>query len=56
MADIYQFSTFYLDNLFFGVAVNQVQEVLTYQEMTPLPLAPLGVKGLINLRGQVVMA
>ncbi|PON14140.1 chemotaxis protein CheW [Candidatus Entotheonella serta] len=54
MANIYQFSTFYLDGLLFGVEVNQVQEVLRYQEMTPL--APRGVKGLINLRGQIVMA
>ncbi len=56
MADIHQYSTFYLDNFLFGVGVDQVQEVLRYQEMTLLPLAPPGVKGLINLRGQIVMA
>jgi len=51
-----QLSTFFLDGLLFGVDVNLVQEVLRYQEMTPVPLAPSTVSGLINLRGQVVTA
>jgi hypothetical protein len=42
--------------LFFGVEVLQVQEVLRYQEMTRVPLAPEVVEGLINLRGQIVTA
>ena len=40
MTDIKQFSTFYLDRQLFGVEVRQVQEVIRYQEMTPVPLAP----------------
>ena len=51
-----QFSTFYLDGLLFGVQVSQVQEVIRYQEMTRVPLAPPEVQGLINLRGQIVTA
>lgn len=51
-----QFCTFYLDGLFFGVEVEKVQEVIRYQEMTKVPLAPPVVGGLINLRGQIVMA
>jgi purine-binding chemotaxis protein CheW len=51
-----QFSTFYLDRLLFGVEVARVQEVLRYQEMTPVPLAAPVVSGLINLRGQIVTA
>jgi purine-binding chemotaxis protein CheW len=50
----YQYCTFYLDNLFFGVEVEKVQEVIRYQEMTRVPLAPYVVQGLINLRGQIV--
>ena len=34
-----QYSTFYVEDLFFGVDVLQVQEVLLYQEMTRIPLA-----------------
>ena len=56
MAQTRQFSTFYLDRLFFGVEVEQVQEVIRYQEITRVPLAPGVVQGLINLRGQIVTA
>lgn len=48
--------TFIVDGLLFGVDVVQVQEVLRYQEMTPVPLACSVVSGLINLRGQIVTA
>ncbi len=51
-----QYTTFYLDKLFFGVETVKVQEVLRYQQMTPVPLAATVVKGLINLRGQIVPA
>jgi len=51
-----QLCTFWLDGLFFGVDVAQVQEVLRYQEMTTVPRAPRAVRGLINLRGQIVTA
>ena len=36
--------------------MEKVQEVIRYQEMTRVPLAPPVVKGLINLRGQIVTA
>lgn len=51
-----QFCTFHLDGLLFGVPVEQVQEVIRYQPMTRVPLAPSAISGLINLRGQVVTA
>jgi len=56
MAERKQFSTFVVDGLFFGVEVEKVQEVIRYQEMTRVPLAPLVVRGLINLRGHIVTA
>lgn len=56
MAEEHQFCTFFLDGLFFGVEVKQVQEVIRYQEMTRVPLARPVVQGLINLRGQIVPA
>ena len=56
MAGKKQFSTFVADRLLFGVEVEKVQEVIRYQEMTRVPLAPPVVKGLINLRGQIVTA
>jgi purine-binding chemotaxis protein CheW len=51
-----QFSTFFLADLFFGVDVLRVQEVLRFQQMTRVPLAPEVIEGLINLRGQIVTA
>jgi purine-binding chemotaxis protein CheW len=56
MAGDGQLCTFYLDGLFFGVEVQKVQEVIRYQEMTRVPLASPVVRGLINLRGQIVTA
>src|SRR5271170_3099109 len=51
-----QFSTFFVADLFFGVDVLDVQEVLRFQPMTPVPRAPEVIEGLINLRGQIVAA
>src|SRR5208283_2673598 len=51
-----EYATFFVDGLFFGIDVLQVQEVLRYQEMTRVPLAPAEIEGLINLRGQIVTA
>jgi len=51
-----QLCTFYLDNQMFGIDVQSVQEVIRYQQMTDIPLAPDSVCGLINLRGQIVTA
>ena len=56
MSEPQQFCTFIVDDLFFGVEVLRVQEVIKYQDMTQIPLAPSTVKGLINLRGQIVTA
>ena len=56
MTNEHQCCTFFLGNLFFGVKVERVQEIIRYQAMTPVPLAPPEVGGLINLRGQIVTA
>ena len=51
-----QYCTFLVDGLYFGVDVLRVQEVIRPLEMTRVPLAPPAIKGLINLRGQLVTA
>jgi purine-binding chemotaxis protein CheW len=55
-AKIDQYCTFWVAGLFFGVNVDEVQEVLRHQPMTPVPRASEAVRGLINLRGQIVTA
>jgi purine-binding chemotaxis protein CheW len=56
MSASHQFCTFYVDNLFFGIEVLKIQEVIRYQEMTRVPLASPVIRGLINLRGQIATA
>jgi len=56
MAEPKQFCTFYIDDTLFGVEVLDVQEVLRYQDITEVPLAAPEIKGLINLRGQIITA
>jgi purine-binding chemotaxis protein CheW len=56
MSSAKQYCTFVLGGSLFGVSVAEVQEVIRYQEMTPVPLAPAVIGGMINLRGQIVTA
>ena len=48
--------TFFIDKFFLGIEVAKVQEVLLCQQMTRVPLASWEIRGLINLRGQIVTA
>ncbi len=52
--EVLQWVTFKLENEVYGVNVMQVQEVLRYSEIAPVPGAPNYVIGIINLRGNVV--
>src|SRR5882762_5167993 len=56
MAGAKQLCTFYVGEGYFGIPVQQVQEVVRPQPITPVPLAPKVVRGLINLRGQILTA
>lgn len=56
MSDPQQFSSFFVDQFLFGIDVAKVQEVVSGPELTPVPLSPPMVRGLINLRGQIVTA
>ncbi len=51
---VLQWVTFRLDNETYGINVMQVQEVLRYSNIAPVPGAPSYVLGIINLRGNVV--
>ena len=56
MAEHRQYCTFTVGGHYFGLDVLKVQEVIRYQDMTRVPLAHPVVRGLINLRGQIVTA
>lgn len=51
---VLQWVTFQLEEETYGINVMQVQEVLRYTEIAPVPGAPDYVLGIINLRGNVV--
>ncbi len=48
--------TFKAGDRWLGIEVARVQEILRARPVTPVPLAPAVVAGLVNLRGQIVTA
>ncbi|MCO7189991.1 MULTISPECIES: chemotaxis protein CheW [unclassified Pseudoalteromonas] len=52
--EVLQWVTYKLEDETYGINVMQVQEVLRYTEIAPVPGAPTYVLGIINLRGNVV--
>lgn len=56
MKDKEQGCTFFLEDRMYAFDVQQVQEVTPRLPVTPIPLAPPYVKGLINLRGQIAVS
>ncbi len=49
-----EFATFYLGDLLTGVDIRQIQEIDRHLELTAIPHAPPWVRGVTNLRGEVV--
>jgi purine-binding chemotaxis protein CheW len=49
-----QFATFYVGEQLMGVDIRQVQEINRQVETTPVPHTPEFVRGVVNLRGDVV--
>lgn len=54
--DEHRYVTFHVGDGWLGIPVERVQEVLTAQEISPIPIAPEEVAGFLNLRGQIVTA
>lgn len=48
------FLTFVSDGLTYAVPTEQVIEIITNHSIRPLPLVPDYVRGIINLRGQII--
>lgn len=49
-----QYCTFWIGDLLFGIRVEHVQEVIMQRTITPVPLATASIRGLMNLRGQIL--
>ena len=50
------FVTVYVGQTLFGLAIERVHDVFIPSGVTPVPLAPPEIVGLLNLRGRVVTA
>jgi purine-binding chemotaxis protein CheW len=46
--------TFHLGDLWIGIDIHQVQEIIRLRDLTVVPHAPDFVRGVINLRGEVI--
>ncbi|MDD4616860.1 MAG: chemotaxis protein CheW [Alphaproteobacteria bacterium] len=49
-----QYLTFTLDKEVFAIEINRIREVIDYLNVTPVPRMPAFLRGVINLRGNVV--
>ncbi|PID28934.1 MAG: hypothetical protein CSB55_02380 [Candidatus Cloacimonadota bacterium] len=49
-----QFTTFYVGDTFFGINIFQVKEINNNMRYTKVPDSPGYIKGLLNLRGQII--
>lgn len=49
-----KYLTFFADGLLFGVNASYVVEIIINHALTPIPMTPEYVKGIINLRGQII--
>ena len=53
-SDANQYLTFLLADEEYGVDIHKIQEVRGWEAVTPIPQAPGYIKGVINLRGDIV--
>ncbi len=51
-----EFLTLTLGSQLCGIPVLDVQDVLGYEKLTPVPLAPPEIAGCLNLRGRIATA
>lgn len=51
---VVRYLTFVSDGLTFGVSTEHVIEIITNYMIRPLPMVPDFVRGIINLRGQII--
>ncbi|HVV83801.1 MAG TPA: chemotaxis protein CheW [Kofleriaceae bacterium] len=54
MSDAHQYLTFLLDGEEYAVDILRVQEIKGYSAITPIPNTPPYLRGVMNLRGNVV--
>jgi len=56
MSKTTEFITFYLGDFFFGIIATDVLELNRDLKITPVPKSPKTIRGIVNLRGEIVPA
>lgn len=56
MSEHNQFCTFWVGDSCLGLEVTRIQEILVDKTLTPVPLAPPLIGGLVNIRGEIGIA
>lgn len=46
--------TFTIDNVVYGIEIRYINEIIGYENITVVPKVPQYIKGVINIRGQIV--
>ncbi len=54
LVDIQKLVTFKINDQSFGIPILQVQDIVEPRMITPVPLAPSAIAGVMNLRGRIV--
>jgi purine-binding chemotaxis protein CheW len=49
-----EYATFYVGRILMGIDIRATEEINRQLDMTPVPHAPACVRGVVNLRGEVV--
>lgn len=49
-----RFLTFYLEDEVYGVNIGDVKEIIAMMKTTPVPKTPKFIKGVMNLRGNII--
>lgn len=55
-AETSEYVTVFVDDTMFGLAIGRVHDVFVPSGVTPVPLSPPEIVGLLNLRGRIVTA
>lgn len=53
--ETFQLVVFGLDAEEYGVAITDLREIIKVQEITPIPNSPEFIRGILNLRGKIVV-
>jgi purine-binding chemotaxis protein CheW len=53
-AELHKYLTFVLGNVYYGIYIQFVREIIGMQDITVVPDVPPFIKGVINLRGKVI--